>query len=150
MTATSSPLLAELRGVAQRSLSRRVHRHYRGFAMNQLRFLEQEPTAKKLLYVLRTTTTGIHLLATGELEPDLTRLMGRYGLEDAATLIERKRAGERVGLDPGLLDAWRPRVDALFARLDEARDRSVLPEEPPNEPELRAWLLGVRRAKFDA
>jgi len=34
--------------------------------------------------------------------------------------------------------------------LDEARDKSVLPEDPPNESEMRAWLLAVRRAKFDA
>lgn len=58
MTAMASPLLDELRPLARRAFSRRVHRHYRGFAMNQLRFLEKEPTAKKLLYVLRTTTTG--------------------------------------------------------------------------------------------
>ncbi|WP_394821297.1 DNA polymerase beta superfamily protein [Pendulispora albinea] len=72
-----------------RSLSRRVHRHYRGFAQNQLRFAQKEPTAKKLLYVLRTALTGIHLIATGELEADLTRLMDRYGLADAAALLER-------------------------------------------------------------
>lgn len=54
--------------------------------------------------------------------------MDRYGLEDARALIERKRAGERVGLDPGLLEAWRPRVDALFAQLDVARETSPLPE----------------------
>jgi predicted nucleotidyltransferase len=149
MTAVASPLLEELRVLARRSLSRRVHRHYRGFAQNQLRFLEKEPTAKKLLYVLRTTTTGIHLLATGELEADLTRLMVRHDLADAAELVDRKRAGERVGLDPGLLDAWRPRVDALFARLDEARETSVLPEEPPNDGEIRDWLLAVRRARFE-
>lgn len=148
MTAMASPWLEELRGHAQRSLSRRVHRHYRGFAQNQLRFLEKEPTAKKLLYVLRTTTTGIHLLSTGELEADLTRLMDRYGLADAAALVERKRAGERVGLDPGLVDAWRPRVDALFARLDEAREASPLPEEPANEGEVREWLIAVRRARL--
>jgi predicted nucleotidyltransferase len=148
-TAAASPLLAELRPLAQRSLSRRAHKHYRGFAQNQLRFLEKEPTAKKLLYVLRTTTTGIHLLATGELEADLTRLMDHYGIADAAALVERKRAGERVGLDPGLLEAWRPRIDSLFARLDQAREGSVLPEEPPNERDLRDWLLGVRQAKFD-
>src|SRR4051812_600927 len=71
MVAHPSALLAELRPLTQRSLSRRVHRHYRGFAMNQLRFVEKEPTAKKLLYVLRTTLTGIHLLETGELESDL-------------------------------------------------------------------------------
>jgi predicted nucleotidyltransferase len=146
MTALASPWLAELRPLAQRALSRRVHRHYRGFALNQLRFLEKEPTAKKLLYVLRTTTTGIHLLSTGELESDLTRLMDRYDVADAAALVERKRAGERVGLDSALVDAWRPRVDALFARLDAARETSPLPEAPANEDEVRAWLIAVRRA----
>jgi predicted nucleotidyltransferase len=149
MTATSSRLLAELRPLALRSLSRRVHRHYRGFAQNQFRFLEKEPTTKKLLYVLRTTTTGIHLLATGELEPDVTRLMGRYGIADVAVLVERKRSGERVGLDPELLEAWRPRIDALFVQLNQAHERSALPEDPPNEREMRDWLLGVRRAKFE-
>jgi hypothetical protein len=148
MTARASPLLEELRPIVRRSLSRRVHRHYRGFALNQLRFLEREPTTKKLLYVLRTTTTGIHLLATGELEADLTRLMDRYDLAEAQALVERKRAGERVGIDTGLLGAWRPRVDALFAQLDAAREASPLPEEPANEGEVRDWLLAVRRARF--
>ncbi len=148
MVAVSSPLLVELRVIAQRSLSRRVHRHYRGFAMNQLRFVEKEPSVKKLLYVLRTTLTGIHLLETGELEADLTRLAERYGVADAASLVERKRAGERVGLDPSLLDEWRPRVDVLFARLELAHDKSPLPEDPPNEREARDWLLNVRRTRF--
>jgi hypothetical protein len=146
--AHESELLAELRSIVRRSLSRRVHRHYRGFALNQLQFLEKEPTAKKLLYVLRTALTGIHLLETGELEPDLTRIMDRYDLSDAQSLIERKRAGERVSLPRGELDRWRARVGALFTRLDQARDRSILPPEPPNAEEVRAWLLDVRRARF--
>jgi hypothetical protein len=149
MTATESAWLLELRPLVTRSLSRRAHRHYRGFAMNQLRFLEKEPTAKKLLYVLRTSLTGIHLLETGELETDLTRLMSHYGVPDAAALVERKKAGERVALDPEHVSAWRPRVDALFLRLDDAEKKSPLPEHPPNEQELRDWLLSVRRRRFD-
>jgi predicted nucleotidyltransferase len=148
MTALSSPLLSELRPLTQRSLSRRVHRHYRGFALNQLKFLEKEPSAKKLLYVLRTTLTGIHVLETGQLEPDLTRLMNDYGVPEAAELVERKRAGERVGLDAVLVEHWRPRVDGLFLRLDVAREKSPLPHEPPNEPEVREWLLTVRRQRL--
>jgi predicted nucleotidyltransferase len=147
--AYASGLLVELRPIVQRSLSRRVHRHYRGFALNQLQFLEKEPTAKKLLYVLRTALTGIHLLETGELEPDLTRLTARYDVADAAELVERKRAGERIGLDPELVGAWRPRVDGLLGRLDEAREKSPLPEEPPNVTEVETWLLAVRRRRFD-
>jgi uncharacterized protein len=146
--AQASALLTELRPLVVSSLSRRVHRHYRGFALNQLRFAEKEPTVKKLLYVLRTSLTGIHLLETGALEADLTRLVEPYGLADATLLVERKRAGERVGIDPDLLAWWRPRIDALFARLDAAVERSPLPAAPPNEGELREWLLSVRRSRM--
>lgn len=148
MVAHESKLLAELRPLVLRSLSRRVHRHYRGFALNQLRFAEKEPTAKKLLYVLRTSLTGIHLLETGELEADVTRLLEPYGLTDAGALVERKRAGERVGIDPELLASWRPRIDALFVRLDASVERSPLPAEPRNEGELREWLLSVRKSRM--
>ncbi len=144
----ASPALAEVRPLVQRSLSRRVHRHYRGFALNQLGFLRKEPTAKKLLYVLRTTLTGIHLLETAELEADLTKLMDRYGVPEAAALVERKRAGERVVLGSMVVDEWLPRVDGLFARLDGAREASPLPEDPPNEPDLRDWLVATRRARL--
>jgi hypothetical protein len=88
------------------------------------------------------------LCGVGELEPDLTRLMDRYDLADAAALVARKRAGERVGLETALLDAWRPRIEGLFARLDRARDASPLSEDPPNEREIREWLLAVRRQRF--
>jgi uncharacterized protein len=143
-----SALFDDLSRLTSRSLSRRVHRHYKGFAQNQLRFLDRNPTAKKLLYVLRTALTGTHLLETGELEADLTRLMDRYGLSDASELVERKRAGERVDLDAPMLERWMPRLSDVFARLDRARDESPLPEDPQNEAEVRAWLLEVRRKDF--
>jgi uncharacterized protein len=148
MVAHASPLLRDIRPLALRSLSRRVHRHYRGFALNQLRFAEKGPTAKKLLYVLRTSLTGIHLLERGELEADVTRLFETYGIADAMSLVERKRSGERVGIDPELLAVWRPRIDALFARLDASHARSPLPADPPNEGELREWLLSVRKSRM--
>lgn len=148
MVAHESKLLAELRPLVVRALSRRVLRHYRGFALNQLRFAEKEPTAKKLLYVLRTSLTGIHLLETGELEADVTRLLDTYGLTDAVELVERKRAGERVGIDPELLGSWRPRIDALFVRLDASLERSPLPADPPNVSQLRDWLLSVRKSRM--
>ena len=142
LTIESSSMLLDLRLRAKSFLSRRVHKHYRGFAQNQLRFAETEPSAKKLLYVLRTAMTGIHLLETGELETDLTRLM-----PEAMPLVQRKRTGERVAIDRSLLDEWRPRIDALFVRLDRARDTSPLPEEPTGVSELRDFLVAVRRQR---
>jgi predicted nucleotidyltransferase len=144
----ASGLLDELGPLARRALSRRVHRHYSGFARNQLCSLEKEPTVKKLLYVLRTALTGVHLLETGEVEPDLSRLMVPYQLVEAAELIERKRAGERAPLDPVLLERWTSRVEGLLHRLDEARAASPLPAEPPNKGELCEWLLAVRRSRL--
>lgn len=142
------PELEELRPLVRATLSRRVHRHYRGFAANQQKLLEKDPTIKKLLYVLRTALTGTHLLRTGELETDLTRLAPAYDLPETTELVEAKRAGERVAADPSLLDAWRSKVAQACARLDAARDRSVLPEEPRDVEALERWLLAVRRARF--
>jgi uncharacterized protein len=142
------PELDALRPLVRASICRRVYRHYRGFAANQQRLLEKDPTIKKLLYVLRTALTGTHLLRTGELETDLGRLADAYELREAREIVAAKRAGERTAADPGLLEEWRPKLEQALARLDTARDRSVLPEEPRGVAELEAWLIGVRRSRF--
>lgn len=144
----SSPLLDELRPLAKRALSRRVHKHYRGFAASQLRFLERDPIVKKVLYVLRTALTGTHLLRTGELEADVTRLLDEHGFGDARALVQAKRAGERTAADPALLEAWKPRLVTAMRGLDDALARSVLPVDPPNEAELEAWLVETRRSRL--
>lgn len=143
---TSSPMKDELAPLVKATLSRRVHRHYRGFATSQVKELEKKPTVKKLLYVLRTALTGTHLLRTGELEADLTSLMDDYGLADARSLVEAKKAGERTAADPALLDAWRPRLDEVLSGLDRGYTSSVLPEEPPADAAeaLEAWLVETR------
>lgn len=140
--------LEELRALVRASICRRVHRHYRGFAANQQRLLEKEPTIKRLLYVLRTALTGTHLLRTGELETDLLRLADAYELRDARALVDAKRAGEHTAADPALLESWRSRLDQALSRLDAARDRSVLPEAPRGTPALDAWLVALRRSRF--
>ena len=144
----AAPELETLRPLVSASLSRIVYRHYRGFASNQQKLLETDPTIKKLLYVLRTTLTGTHLLRTGELETDLTRLADAYELRAAHELVEAKKSGERTAADAAMLEAWRPRVDEALARLDAARERSVLPEAPRGVPALEAWLIALRRSRF--
>jgi predicted nucleotidyltransferase len=141
-------LRSELAPLVQRSLSRRVAQHYRGFAHNQRAELERTPTVKKLLYVLRTTLTGIHLLGTSELITDVRETAPAHGVPDVERLIERKRAGERSSLPATERDAWQTTIDSLFTRLDEARDRSPLPDEPTNTAELEAWLIETQRARL--
>jgi predicted nucleotidyltransferase len=145
---TGSSLLDELQPLAKRSLSRRVHKHYRGFAASQLRFLERDPIVKKVLYVLRTALTGTHLLKTGELETDVTRLLDDYGFGDARELVLAKRAGERTAADPSLLDAWRPRLAVALKGLDDSLTSSILPEEPTNAAELDSFLVEARRSRL--
>lgn len=147
-TLDESAILAPLREITSRALSRRVHRHYRGFAESQLRELERMPTVKRLLYVMRTALTGTHLLETGALVTDLAALIEARGMPEIATLIERKRAGERTPLEPAERERWRAHVGALLEGLDAARERSVLPEEPSNAAELEAFLIETRRARF--
>jgi uncharacterized protein len=143
-----APALEELGPLVRGALSRRVYRHYRGFATQQRAAFEaaESPTAKKLLYVLRTALTGAHLLATGELVTDLARLAELRALADTGELIASKRAGELAPLDSAAVDRWRPRLDAVFADLDREHERSVLPEAPTNVADLEAWLIAHRLA----
>lgn len=128
------------------ALSRRVGRHYWGFGTQQREEWKKggQRSAKKLLYVLRTTLTGTHLLLTGEVVTDVTTLLTRYGLDDAMELVEQKRRGEKTDLPEALSQKWAGRVDALFAGLAEAEAKSVLPPEPQNEAELEAALVALR------
>lgn len=137
--------LDELRELVPRALSRRVHRHYRGFASSQRKAFENgsSPTAKKLLYVLRTALTGTHLLRTGELRVDLTTVADEYGYADVHSLIEAKRAGEQAELSKGQQEQWSARLDELFATLDSAVETSVLPPIP-DTTDLEAWLIRTR------
>jgi predicted nucleotidyltransferase len=143
----SSPEHAELRPLVAAGLSRRLHRHYFGFARGQLQQLDAmpQPTAKRMLYVLRTALTGLHLLTTGRLVIDVRELLDDYGFAAAAALVERKRAGERIGLEEGEKTRWRGELVRALELLEHAPERSPLPEESPNRAELEAWLVEVRR-----
>jgi predicted nucleotidyltransferase len=142
------PELAALAPRVQAALSRRVHRHYHGFATGQQRELAKARTAKKVLYVLRTTLTGAHLLETGEVVTELPRHLERYGFQSVQELIERKRAGERTPLEAAEATRWEGEIGRAFSVLDRALERSVLPPEPSDKAraDLEAWLLDVRRA----
>ncbi|MFY0570481.1 DNA polymerase beta superfamily protein [Archangium lansingense] len=149
-TLRGSPELEAVRPLVRGVLSRRLHRHYRGFAHGQLREWEKTGcrSTKKLLYVLRTTITGTHALLTGEVETDLTALMDRYGFGEAGELVAWKRKGERGELPESLSEHWRGQVGRAFEQLDSACERSVLPEEPQGAEALEAWLLELRRSRF--
>ena len=146
-TVQSSPLHSELAPLVQRCLSRRVHAHYRGFATSQLRALTASPTVKKTLYVLRTTLTGTHLLRTGELITDVTKLLDEYGFGEARALVTAKLRGERTLLTTAERERGQVMLDRAFALLDDTEPKSVLPPAPAPEPvaALESWLIAARR-----
>ena len=90
-------LLAEARAVVTPLLSRRVARHYGGFATSQLRLFDEKPTAKRALYVLRTAATGRRLMATGELVTDVNA-MRAYVPPEIDELLAIKRRVDPDGL----------------------------------------------------
>jgi len=142
--------LDELRPLTRAALSRRAQRHYLGFATSQLRAAEQSPTAKRVLYVLRTAATGLHLLRTGELVIDVRELLDELGLGAARELIAIKQAGEKTPLDGETLARWRGEMTRVMDALAAADTESVLPSEPPAPAvaALDAWLRDVRRAMW--
>lgn len=142
------PLLQEAREVCAGALSRRIHRHYRGFGGRQLLEATEKKTAKKALYVLRTALTGAHVLMTGNVVSDLTVLMDEHGFGTARELVQRKLAGERIALGGSDADHWLSEGARALALLDNAVARSVLPTDPANEAAVERWLLDVRKRNW--
>jgi predicted nucleotidyltransferase len=142
-------LLAQARAVVKPVLSRRVARHYGGFATSQLRAFDDRPTAKRALYVLRTAATGCHLLAHGEIVTDVVRLTA-FVPDEIAELIEIKRRAERQELAPEQVTAWRARLAAAIEAVDAAWSTSILPPDPPPEAiaAIDDWLRGVRKQRW--
>jgi len=144
--------LALLRPLVKACLSQNLHRHYNGFARSQLKEWEKTgfKVTKKLLYVVRTTMTGLHALTAGEIVTDLRTLVDGYGLTGVSELIEQKQRGELSELPEPLAIEWRGRVEAFFERLDAAVKVSRLPTEPSEAAvmALEDWLVDVRQRRF--
>lgn len=87
-------------------LARRMYRHYRGFSAGVLREADaaERPTARKVLYVLRTALIGVHALLAGHIVTDVNLLGPAHGFAAVSELVDIKRAGERVALDADVHD----------------------------------------------
>jgi uncharacterized protein len=144
-----SALLTSAREVVRPLLSRRVGKHYGGFATSQLRLFDEKPTAKRALYVLRTAATGRCLLARGEMLTNVAQLT-EFVPHEIDELLVIKRRAEKQELDPVLAREWRGRLTRAIDAVDSAWPTSVLPAEPPEEAlvALDAWLQEVRKAHW--
>lgn len=131
-------------------VSKAFYRHYRGFAWSQKEHLDAQPkpSAKKLLYVLRTALTGTHLLLEGECEPDLLELYERYGFAEVPELVELKQDAERGSLPNTWVERVPGLVERAFEALASAHEKSALPEQSSAHADLEAWLIEVRKRRL--
>jgi predicted nucleotidyltransferase len=145
----NSALLAEVRPLVKAVLSRRVAKHYGGFATSQLRAFDDKPTAKRALYVLRTAATGRHAMAHGEIVTDVARLAA-FVPPEISELLAIKQRSERQELERDQAQVWRSRLSAAIDAVDSAWSSSVLPPEPPAPAvaALDAWLQRVRKTHW--
>jgi predicted nucleotidyltransferase len=139
-------LLAEARAVIAPVLSRRVARHYGGFATSQLHAFDDKPTAKRALYVLRTAATGRAALVHGTIVTDVAQLSA-FVPPEIGELIEVKSRAERQQLDGDQVATWRARLASAIEAVDAAAADSPLPVDPPAAAvdAIDAWLRDVRK-----
>jgi predicted nucleotidyltransferase len=141
------PELEELKTIAPRCLTRHHRHHFRSFAQGQWDRVmgAAGPTVKGLLYTYRPLMAGIHLMEEQRVESNLGTLNERFGFAFIDDLIGAKIAGpEKQPAPPLDMDFHRAQFDALAERLEDASDRSGLPEAPAGRDELDDLLVRLR------
>ena len=135
----------ELKSLVPQVLTRHHAHHYLGFARNQWHMFERAPRVKTLLYVYRVLLTGIHLMQSGEVEPNLPKLLEYLPQPGVADLVAAKVGGaEKQGLPESEVERHAASFQGLLGRLEAARDESQLPESPTAYPELQDLLVRAR------
>ncbi|MBY0458230.1 MAG: nucleotidyltransferase domain-containing protein [Gemmataceae bacterium] len=145
VVAHGADVLAALRPIAKKCVTRHCYNHYRGFLHTQRKLFdnEEQKKAKTLLYAYRVALTGVHLLETGEVLTHLPTLNERFGLSFIPDLIARKAGAEFGALGPVDVAFHASQLDDWEKKLLAAYEASSLPTEPPAD-ELNHFLLGAR------
>jgi predicted nucleotidyltransferase len=148
LVAHGADVLAGLRPLAARCVTRHCYNHYRGFLHTQRKLFEKEEVkrAKTLLYAYRVALTGVHLLETGEVQAHLPTLNERFRLPFIDDLIASKASAEFGTLTELDVGFHRTQLDAWEQRLSAAYEASTLPTELPFE-ELNEFLLALRNCQ---
>lgn len=144
----TTPEHEELKAVAADCLTKHYAHHYHGFATSQWKKLREEetPRVKPLLYTFRNLLTGIHLMQTGTVEPNLVTLNEKFDLSYIPELIDRKANGpEKATLDTADLDFYEKEFQRLREQLDTAAAATSLPERPRGRNALNDLLIRLRK-----
>lgn len=144
----TSPEHQQLQDLARGCLTRRCAAHYKGMAFNQQRNLTEQPV-KRLLHAYRCLLMGIHLMRAGALELHLPTLAEEAGCRQVQELIALKAASPTPTLSEQAVAKHQAAIAALTSDLDQAAQRSALPEQPERSTRqaLEVFLLRVRLEK---
>lgn len=145
----ATPKYEELKALAADCVTKYHAYHYLGFAATQWKLFQKEdpPRVKPLLYVYRVLLTGLHLMRTGEVEPNLMMLNESAGLSYIPELIERKLHGaEQSTLDAADMDFHGREYQRLVGELEQAMETTSLPEKPRASEALDDLLVQIRLA----
>lgn len=143
----TTPEHEELKSIAVDCVTKYHAYHYLGFAANQWKLFQKEdpPRVKPLLYIYRVLLTGLHLMKTGEVEPNLLQLNESTQLSYIPELIERKVNGkEKETLNQADLKFHEQEFQRLVGALEQAMDESHLPEKPRATDALNDLLVRIR------
>ena len=143
----TTPEHEELKAIAPACLTKHHAHHYLGFAATQWKLFRKEdpPRVKPLLYVYRVLLTGIHLMRSGEVEANLTRLNDSVKLPYIADLIARKTEGPEKGtIEDADLSFHEQEYERLVKELEAAHEASQLPEVAGGAEAFDDLLVRVR------
>jgi len=143
----STPEHEELKTLAKGCITRHHAHHYLGFAQTQWKLFEKESPrrVKPLLYVFRVLLTGIHLMRTSQVEANLIHLNEIFRLPYIPELIERKQSGpERSTLPDSDIEGYRKEYERLIYDLEQAMEKTNLPEAPVAKPAVNDLLVRIR------
>lgn len=147
----ATPEYEELKALAPDCVTKYHAYHYLGFAATQWKLFQKEdpPRVKPLLYVYRVLLTGLHLMRTGEVEPNLITLNESAGLSYIPELIERKLHGaEQSTLDAADMEFHGREYLRLVGELEQAMETTSLPEKPRATEALNDLLVRIRLAQL--
>lgn len=141
------PDFEELRDVARGCITKHLYHHYRGFFETQQALLEKESTkkAKTILYAYRVLLTGIHVLRSGEVEANLSRLLELYPQDGLNDLMAAK-VRELAPIEWKEAHRHLTKIQSLRRELDTAFESSPLDDTPRCAQDLDRLLIRLRMA----
>ncbi|HCO24023.1 MAG TPA: nucleotidyltransferase [Gimesia maris] len=145
----ATPEFEELKALAPGCVTKYHAYHYLGFAATQWKLFQKEdpPRVKPLLYVYRVLLTGLHLMRTSKVEPNLIHLNEEAQLSYIPELIERKLEGtERSTLDAADMEFHGREYQRIVGELEQAMETTSLPEQPSSGAALNDLLFRIRLA----